>query len=76
MALARVAERRLGDFIAQGLANTAWAFATAGQLDAQLFTALARVPAFSVVWATSTCACGACPLFFYFFFDSSKQIDF
>ena len=32
----------MGDFNAQGLANTAWAFATAGQLDAQLFMALAR----------------------------------
>ena len=41
-ALARAAERRMGDFIAQELANTAWAFATAGQLDALLFTALAR----------------------------------
>ena len=32
----------MGDFNAQDLANTAWAFATAGQSDAQLFTALAR----------------------------------
>ena len=30
------------DFNAQGLANTAWAFATAGQSDASLFMALAR----------------------------------
>ena len=30
------------DFDAQNLANTAWAFVTAGQLDAKLFTALAR----------------------------------
>ena len=42
-ALARVAELRLGDFKEQGLANTAWAFATASQQDAQLFAALARV---------------------------------
>ena len=34
-------ERRVGDFNAQSLANTAWAFATAGQSDAQLFVALA-----------------------------------
>ena len=33
----------MGDDKAQGLANTAWAFATAGQLDAQLFMALARM---------------------------------
>ena len=41
-----VAELRLGDFNAQGLANAAWAFATvatASQQDAQLFAALARV---------------------------------
>ena len=43
MALARVAEQRVGYFKAQGLANTAWAFATAGQPDAQLFMALARI---------------------------------
>ena len=40
--MARAAERRVGDFNAQNLANTAWAFAKLGQLDAQLFTALAR----------------------------------
>ena len=38
----RDAERRLGDFSAQQLANTAWAFATASQRDALLFAALAR----------------------------------
>ena len=32
----------MGDFNAQGLANTAWAFATAGQSDALLFMTLAR----------------------------------
>ena len=32
----------MGDFNAQDLANTAWAFATAGQSDAALLTALAR----------------------------------
>ena len=36
------AEQRVGDFSAQGLANTAWAFATAGQSDALLFMTLAR----------------------------------
>ena len=36
-------ERRLDKFKAQELANTAWAFATAGQQDVQLFTALASV---------------------------------
>ena len=36
------AERRVGDFNAQELANTAWAFATAGQSDALLFMTLAR----------------------------------
>ena len=30
------------DFDAQSLANTAWAFATAGQSDGQLFMVLAR----------------------------------
>ena len=33
----------LDDFEEQGLVNTAWAFATASQQDAQLFAALARV---------------------------------
>ena len=37
-ALARAAERRLGDFNVQELANTAWAFATASQSDAQELT--------------------------------------
>ena len=32
----------MGDFNAKGLANTAWAFATAGQSDALLFMMLAR----------------------------------
>ena len=42
----RAAERRLGDFSVQNLANSAWAFArvvTAGQSDAQVFAALAKV---------------------------------
>ena len=39
---ARTAERRVGEFNAQDLANMAWALAEVGQLDAQLFTALAR----------------------------------
>ena len=42
-ALTRATELRLGDFKVQDLANTAWAFATASQQDAQLFAALARV---------------------------------
>ena len=40
--LARAAERRLGEFNGQELANTAWAFATASESDAQVFAALAR----------------------------------
>ena len=35
----------MGDFNSQNLANTAWAFATAGQSDVQLFVALARMAA-------------------------------
>ena len=35
-------ERRVGNFKPQKLANTAWAFATLGQPDARLFTALAK----------------------------------
>ena len=37
------AEQRMSNFSMQELANTAWAFATASQQDAQLFAALARV---------------------------------
>ena len=33
----------MGDFNAQSLANTAWAFATACQMDSPLFAALARL---------------------------------
>ena len=33
----------MGNFTPQNFANTAWAFATAGQLDATLFNSLARV---------------------------------
>ena len=40
--LVRAAEQRVEDFNAQSLACTAWAFATVGQLDAKLFTTLAR----------------------------------
>ena len=40
--LALAVEQRVSDFNTQELANTAWAFATAGQSDAQLFAALAR----------------------------------
>ena len=39
---AREAERRVGNFNPQERANTAWAFATLGQPDSQLFSALAR----------------------------------
>jgi len=42
-ALARIAEGRLDEFNAQGLANTAWAFATVSQQDVQLVNALARM---------------------------------
>ena len=42
MALARVVERRVSEFNAQNLANTAWAFATMHELDEKMFTALAR----------------------------------
>ena len=35
------AEWLIGDFNSQGLANAAWAFATADQSDASLFAALA-----------------------------------
>ena len=41
-ALAKEAERRMGNFKPQELANTAWAFAMLGQADAQLFTAFTR----------------------------------
>ena len=40
-ALATAAEQHMGDFNEQSLANTAWAFATAGQNDALLLAALA-----------------------------------
>ena len=40
--MARVAELRLGNFNLQGLANTAWAFATVRQPEAQLLAALVR----------------------------------
>ena len=33
----------LDEFNAQGLANTAWAFATVGQKDEQLFKSLAKM---------------------------------
>jgi len=48
MAMARVAEWRVGDFNEQDLANTAWAFAKVDQSDAPLFAALGRVAAWSV----------------------------
>ena len=41
-ALATAAERRMSNFNSQGLANAAWAFATTGRSDPQLFIVLAR----------------------------------
>ena len=38
-----MAEWRLDQLKVQNLANTAWAFATVGQQDAQLFKALAKM---------------------------------
>ena len=38
-----MAKWRLDHFNSQALANTAWAFATAGQKDEQLFKALAEM---------------------------------
>ena len=38
-----MAERRLDQFNAQELANTAWAFATVGQQGEQLFKVLAKM---------------------------------
>ena len=38
-ALATAAQRLMGDFNPQELANTAWAFETAGHKDALLFAA-------------------------------------
>ena len=42
VASARAAKQRMSDFKEQELANIAWAFASVGQLDVPLFTALAR----------------------------------
>ena len=39
--LALAVGRRVSDFNAQSLANTAWAFAQVGQLDEKLFAVLA-----------------------------------
>ena len=41
-ALAEEAERCVGNFNPQDIGNTAWAFATLGQEDAPLFSALAE----------------------------------
>ena len=38
-----MAEQLLDEFNVQELANTAWAFATVGQKDEQLFKALAKM---------------------------------
>ena len=42
VALARIAEHRVGNFNAQDFGSMAWAFATADRSDAPLFRALAR----------------------------------
>ena len=42
MALARVVEQHVTNSHPQGLANTAWAFATTGRSDPQLFIVLVR----------------------------------
>ena len=42
MALARAAERHMYDLNDKQLANTGWAFATAGELDVSFFRASAR----------------------------------
>jgi len=41
-ALARMVEKRVGDFNTKNLANTAWAFAKAGRSNMALFVVLAR----------------------------------
>ena len=41
-AIAEEAERRVSQFSSQGLANTAWAFATLNLLDTKLFMVLGR----------------------------------
>ena len=64
----------MGELNAQDLANTAWAFAQASQLDTQLFTVLARVPPFSVAWAISTCSKGPLPFCFGHIFQSLCKI--
>ena len=59
--LARAAEQHLGEFNAQELANTAWAFASADQLNALLFRIIIsfqRVPlqpAFEIPFVDSGC---------------------
>ena len=42
-AIAKEAKHSLDQFDAQGLTNTAWAFATVGQKDEPLFNAVARM---------------------------------
>ena len=53
MAFARAAELRMSNFDAQGLANTAWAFAKVDQADALLFIVMAQDPAKRV--STDSC---------------------
>ena len=42
MSFAKAVERRVSEFNAQDVANTAWALATVDQSDEKLFTELAR----------------------------------
>ena len=50
--LTRAADLRVSEFKPQGLANTAWAFATVIQLEEKLFMVLARA---AVWWVDSSC---------------------
>ena len=47
-AIASAVEQCMGNFNAQEFASTAWAFATEGQSDAQLFISLARAAETSI----------------------------
>ena len=57
--LATAAQRRMDGFVPQALANTAWAFAKAGQKNELLFAALAtaaqrRMDGFNLLELTNT----------------------
>ena len=49
-AFARAVEQRVGEFEAQSLGNTAWAYATAAHADALLFTTLAILKRGPIPW--------------------------